>query len=238
MNPIHVLKIPLFIAQLLPYLLVTLAYVALSLVFGGALGFVLACAKVGKNPFARLVARGYTTVLRCTPSLVLLFLVYFGLPALVDAVAGINIANANSLCFVVITFSLFLGASLSEVMRTAYGAVNRGQREAALSVGLTEAEAFVRIVLPQAFYVALPNLGNTVIYLVKEGSLAFTIGLVDVMGKASLINTRTMGGYVIEIYIALTAIYWPLSLAIERGFTSLEARYGYAHKKEAASHVV
>lgn len=232
----QILLVGKYLLKLFPYLFVTLSYVALSMAFGALLGFALAWAKVGKNTVAKEFARGYTTVIRCTPSLVLLFLVYFGLPALIEAITGINISNANSLIFVVITFSLFLGASLSEIMRTSYESVNRGQFEAAICVGLTDVQAFRRIVLPQAFYFALPNLGNTLIYLLKEGSLAFTIGLVDLMGKATLINSETMGGYVVQIYFAIAILYWSLSVIIEKFFVKLECRYCYSHGREGKLH--
>jgi L-cystine transport system permease protein len=232
MQPIHFIKIITFIPQLAPFLGVTFEYVLLSLFFGSIIGFILAIAKLRENKIFKALANGYTTVLRCTPSIVLLFLVFFGLPVLIKSLLGINIENANALIFVVITFTMFLSASLSEVMRASYGAVDKGQFEAAVSVGLSNIQAFKRIMLPQAFYVAIPNLGNTTLYLIKEGALGFTIGLVDIMGKANLINSETMGGYVLEIYLALALIYWPISILIEKSFKRLEKRYEFEHKEQ------
>ena len=70
--------------------------------------------------------------------------------------------------------------------------------------------------LPQAFYFALPNLASIIIGLLKDGSLAFTIGLVDVFGKANLLNNTTFSKYVLEIYAALTLIYWLIAFVIEK----------------------
>lgn len=232
MKPIQFDKIITYIPQLLPYLGVTLQYVLLSLFFGSIIGFLLASAKLGNSKVLKILANGYTTVMRCTPSIVLLFLVFYGVPAIVKSLIGINIEDVNTMFFVVITFSLFLGASTSEIMRSSYEAVNKGQFEAAVSVGLTDFQAFRRIVLPQAFYVTIPNLGNTVLYLFKEGALAFTIGLIDLMGKAYSINSMEMGGYALEIYLALALIYWPIAIIVEKLFKQLENQYSFEKKSK------
>ena len=78
--------------------------------------------------------------------------------------------------------------------------------------------------MPQALVSALPNLGNSFILLMKEGALAYTIGIVDIMGKGQLIIGRNLGGYSIETYIALAGIYWLLTLAIEMAFKWAEEK--------------
>ncbi|MDR1611621.1 MAG: amino acid ABC transporter permease [Planctomycetota bacterium] len=220
--------------KLLPYLTVTLEYVSLSLLFGTLLGFLAAAAKLGRNRPLRWLANAYTTILRCTPSVVLLFLVFFILPAVMRNYLRINVDAWPALFFVVVTFTLFLGASQSEVMRGAYLAVDRGQFEAGVSVGMTEWQSFRRVVLPQAFFFALPNLTNTVIYLFKEGSLAFTIGVVDIMGKAYLVNATNFGLKALDVYLALALIYWPLSVFFEWLGRLLERRFGYTQVKPEA----
>ena len=152
----------------------------------------------------------------------MMFLVFYGLPEVLLGVFDIDINSWNRLNFVVIALSLLFSAPCSEIMRSAYSAVAKVQREAALSIGLTEAQAFRRIILPQALVSALPNLGNSFILLMKEGALAYTIGIVDIMGKGQLIIGRNLGGYSIETYIALAGIYWLLTLAIEKAFKLAE----------------
>jgi L-cystine transport system permease protein len=115
-------------------------------------------------------------------------------------------------------------------MRSSYLAVPAGQREAALTSGLTEAQAFTRILLPQAFVVSIPNLGNSFIALLKEGSLAFTIGLIDVMGKGNLFVSINFGAYALETYTALAIIYWVLTIAFERIFKQLEKNFSKGRK--------
>lgn len=206
---------------LIPYLQITFIVAGLSVVFGTILGFVLVSMKLGKSNILKKIANGYITALRCTPSIVLLFLVYYGIPKIAE-IFGVSLSDVDKLIFVVITFSLQFAAVMSEVMRSAYESIDKGQFEAAVSVGLTNKQAFRRIILPQAFVVALPNFGNSLLELMKEGSLAYTIGLIDVMGKASLIIDGRFNAHALETYIALSIIYWVISIAIEQFFLKLE----------------
>ncbi|MEQ8155215.1 MAG: amino acid ABC transporter permease [Clostridiaceae bacterium] len=212
------------IPKLLPYLSVTFTVTGLSVLFGTLLGFIIATAKIRKGRIARKIAEGYTTALRCTPSIVLLFLIYYGVPE-ISRVFGVDLDNIDKSVFIVITFSLQFAASMSEVIRTAYESVDKGQFEAAVSVGLSNIQAYSRIVFPQAFAVAIPNIGNAFLSLIKEGSLAYTIGLLDVMGKAMLIVTSNFNAHGLETYMALSIIYWVLSILIEQLFFRLEKIY-------------
>ncbi|MCH1625472.1 amino acid ABC transporter permease [Fredinandcohnia quinoae] len=209
------------IPMLLPFLKVTFLVTVLSVLFGTILGFILAIMKLSKNKIAQKIAHGYTTILRCTPSIVLLFLVYYGLPAIASNFK-VDLNNVETIVFVVITFTLQFGALMSEVIRSSYEAIDKGQFEAAVSVGLSPIQAYWRIILPQAFVVALPNFGNSLLELMKEGSLAYTIGLIDIMGKANLIIAGNINAHALEIYIGLSIIYWILSIAIEQTFLKLE----------------
>lgn len=231
-----------YIPKLLPYLGVTFQYVVLSLVFGSVLAAGMTAAKLCRFRVVRSVAFGITTILRCTPSIVLLFLVFYGLPPLLRSTLGIDIEGLNVIYFVVATFALFLGASLSELARSAFQSIDPGQAEAAACIGLTRTQILRRIIWPQVFYLMVPNMGNTLQFLIKEGSLAYMIGLIDIMGRAFLLNSNTMSAYVLQIYLALALIFWALSIAIEKGFDWLEHRlqtgYGKAatlsnHKKKA-----
>ena len=90
----------------------------------------------------------------------------------------------------------------------------KGQLEAGLSIGLSEPQTFVRILLPQAFRIALPNITSAVINLLKDIALAYTIGLVDLMGEGNLIISRNMGNYSLETCTAVAVIYWILALIL------------------------
>lgn len=209
------------IPKLLPFIKVTFMVASLSVLFGTLLGFILAVAKIRKGRIANKIADCYTTTLRCTPSIVLLFLVYYGIPAIAKGF-GIDLDDVDKVVFIVIAFSLMFAAAMCDVIRTAYESVDKGQFEAAISVGLSDVQAYITIILPQAFVVALPNIGNSLLALIKEGALGYTIGLIDIMGKANLIIAANLNAHALEIYIALSIIYWAVSIIIEQLFLKLE----------------
>ena len=211
------------IPKLVPYLDVTFLILILTLFFGTILGFALAVWKLGKNLILRKLAYAFTTAMRCTPSIVLLFLVYYGLPALASILA-FDLNDLSKIFFVVTAFSLSFGNVMSEIIRSSYLAVEKGQYEAAVSVGLTRFDAFRRIILPQAAVVALPNIINSILTLLKEGSLAYTIGLIDVMGKANLLIAMNYEAHALETLLALSFIYWSISIIIENANGLLEQK--------------
>ena len=224
MRPFEPELIPQYMAEVFPYLSVTLGVTLSVIVFGSLLGGLIAWGKISGGRFARNLATAYTSVLRCTPSIVLLVLVFYGLPKFVLEVFDYDINDLSRAVFVIISFTLLYAASSSEVMRAAYLSVNHGQYEAAVSIGLSPFTALRRIVLPQAAVVALPNFGNSVLNLMKEGSLAYTIGLVDLLGEGNLIVSRQYGGSALEVYIAVGLIYLGLALLITKMFLKLEQK--------------
>lgn len=206
---------------LLPFLKVTFLFVSCSVVIGLAIGLLIAMMKLHENKWLRKIAEAYTTILRCTPSIVLLFLVYYGIPA-VGKMFGINLNDVPTIVFVVSAFSLQFGAIISEVIRSAYLSVDKGQYEAGVSVGLSPFQVYQKIIVPQAIVTALPNFGNSLISLLQEGALAYTIGFIDIVGKAELIIASNYNTHALEIFLALALIYWILSLVIEQFFLILE----------------
>jgi len=206
-----------YFIKLLPYLKTTFIYVLVALLVGIILGLILTVFKLRKNPFLRTLSIVYTAIFRSVPPVVLLFLVYYGLTAIVQG------DSQNRLFYVCVTLTLLSSASISEIMRSSYCSVPHGQYEAGESIGLTNIQIVRRIMLPQAFYFALPNLSSIIIGLLKDGSLAFTIGLVDVFGKANLLNNTTYSKYILEIYTALAAIYWLMAIVIEKVFAKVDS---------------
>ena len=211
------------IPALLPYLTVTLVVGVTSILTGSILGMLLAWAKLSGHKVIRALADGYTYIIRCTPSIVLLFIVFYGLPKFMEAEFGIDMDDLSRAVFVIITFTLLFGAYVSEVFRSAYEPVDKGQYEAAVTIGLSPEQAFFRVMLPQAAVIALPNFGNSVINLMKESALAYTIGLIDLLGRTNLIIAKNYGAYGIELYVACLLIYWGLSLVIEQAFLRMES---------------
>jgi L-cystine transport system permease protein len=217
-NPGYILQV---IPNLLKALPLTLLIVVLSLVFGLLLALLLTVARLGTSRVLRTLATWYISFIRGTPSLVQLFLVFYGLPQMLKLI-GIDINGWDKVVFAIITFSLNGAAYLSEIMRSSYLAVDRGQQEAAFSVGMNMMQSLRRIVFPQALVIALPNLGNSAISLLKETSLAFTIGVFDLMGRAQMISIRNNGVNQLELFIAVSLVYWVLCFGIERGIALME----------------
>ena len=222
-------KIIEYIPKILPYFYISAGYVVLSFLIGTLLALLLAYFKIAGGRLVRRLAYAYTTAMRCVPSIVLLFLSYYGL-IYAGKNLGLNFTGDNKFLYVVFTFSLFIAASMSEVIRSAYEAVEKGQWDAGVSIGLTPVMVLCEIIFPQAFRYALPNIGNSIIYLFKEGALAYTIGLIDMIGKGNqLIGTDR--GHALEIYLALACIYWPLSIVLERAFGFLEKKFSKSYER-------
>lgn len=224
-RPFYPQKIFEFIPVLLPYLLVTFEIMLGTVMTGLVVGFFLAKGQLSKKVWAKGFSGLIINALRCTPSIVMLFIIFYGLPILFWGLFKIDINKWNKAVYVIISLGLLFSGSAAEIMRSSYLSVAKGQREAGLTSGLTEAQTFRRIVLPQAFVVSLPNLGNSLITLLKEGSLAYTIGLIDVMGKGTTLIGINQGAYAIETYIALAIIYWALTIVLEQFFKFLEKNF-------------
>ncbi|WP_226555762.1 amino acid ABC transporter permease [Priestia aryabhattai] len=200
--------------QVVDKLPLTLFMLVLSLLFSLLLGFVIALIRIQKKPVLSKMATIYLSFMRCTPLLVQLFLVYFGLPQLLLLV-HIDINSWSRITFLVIAFSLHTAAPLSEVIRSAYLSIDKGQFEAAYSIGMNYFQSLRRIILPQAFVAALPNLGNAAISLLKDTALAFSIGIIDIMGQVRLILGNNYGIGMFEIYVTISLIYWSMCIVIE-----------------------
>lgn len=208
--------------QIFPFLPVTMGVVLSVMLFGTVLGISLAMLQLFSRRFGSLAA-GYVFLMRCTPPIVLIFLVYYGIPKLLLLVFQINVNNWHKGIFVVTALTLLFAATIAEVFKSAYKAIPQGQREAGVSMGLTEFQTFYRILFPQAAVIALPNYTTAVLNLMKDGALAYTVGLIDLMGAGNNLIARNLGNYAIETYLALALIYWGLAALLE-GIASLLER--------------
>lgn len=225
MKPFSFVEIPRLFIEIISALPVTIGYVVLSFVFGIIFGSILAFAKLGKSKLARNLAYGYTTVMRCIPAVVLLFVVYYGLPRIIP------LDTSAKSKFVVITLSMFTAGSMSETFRSAYLAIDKSQKEAAKSIGMTDLQGLVYIILPQMIRLSIPNICNSILALLKEGALAYTIGLYDLLGRANYIIGKHLGSYVIETYVTLILIYWPIAALITHAGKILENQLDYNSKR-------
>ncbi|WP_338472304.1 amino acid ABC transporter permease [Niallia sp. XMNu-256] len=193
---------------------VTLFMMITSLFFALILAVLIAIIRIQKIPVLSALATFYLSFTRSTPLLVQIFLIYFGLPQLL-LIFQIDINHWNRLFFAIMAFSLHTGSYLAEIIRSAYIAVGKDQLEAAYSVGMSYTQALRRIILPQAFVIALPNIGNNTIELLKDTSLAFTIGIIDIMGQVRIILGNNYGIGIFEVYIVISIVYWVTCILIE-----------------------
>lgn len=234
MHPFHPEYILTAFIQIFPFIGVTLLMMAGTVLFGGLIGILLARANIKRRVVPRAIAVAYIYLTRCIPSIIMLFLVYYGVPVFLNQF-GIDVNHLSKGVFVITAFSLLFASNLGEVFRGAYLAVDPGQREAAVSIGLSEFQAFYRIILPQAAVHALPNFSNMLINLMKEGSLAYSIGLIDILGEGNLLVGLNQGSYSLEIYLAMALIYWMLTFIIEFAFGKLETRLSRGKKQIASA---
>ncbi|MCB2294811.1 amino acid ABC transporter permease [Clostridium algoriphilum] len=209
---------------LLSCLHITLVIVVFATIIGLFLGIALALFRIYKIPVFNQLATIYISFNRGTPMIVQLFIVYFGLPSVLLGI-GININRWDKLYFVIITYGLNAAAFMSEIIRASITSVDIGQMEASYSVGMTRLQTFSRIVAPQALLIALPNLGTSFLGLLQDTSLAFTIGIIDVMGKAQAIGATTY--HSIEAYIGAAIIFLILGTLLEKVFTIIEKKVKY-----------
>ncbi|WP_034994594.1 amino acid ABC transporter permease [Liquorilactobacillus vini] len=209
--------------HLVEYVPLTLFMAIFSMLIAIILGVFLTLIYLYSFSILRKIVKLYISFFRGIPTLVLLFIVYYGLPemypslrgipAIVAAIAGLGIKES---------------AYLIEIFRAAIKSVDYGQIEAGESLNISYSKIFLHIVLPQAALNALPATGNTFVSLLKETSLAFVLGVTELFAEGKLLASASLKFF--EVYVAVGIIYWILIVAytwlqnkLER---ALETPYG------------
>jgi len=221
-----------FIPKLAETLLLTLGIVAGSLLSGLLFGLIAALPRLYRVPVLEQISMAYASFFRGTPILIQMFLIYYGLPELIKAM-HIDVTRTPVLVFVILTYGLHTGAFVSETIRAAIMAVDRGQVEAAYSLGMTGPQAFRRIAAPQALAIAVPVLANLTLGLLKETSLAFTLGVMEMSGKAQSLARVTL--HFLEAYLALALIYLAVAFILEKLLLAAEHRLLRHERPESAA---
>ncbi|MBR8183636.1 amino acid ABC transporter permease [Burkholderia ambifaria] len=194
--------------------LLTLKFAVASMALGLVVGLVVAIMRIGSNRLASGLAQGYVSLMRGTPLLVQMFVVYYGLPDL-----GITLDPTTAGIF---TLTLNAGSYLSESMRGAILGIGRGQWAAAHSLGLTHVQTLRYIVCPQALRLAVPSLGNTLISLIKDTSLVSVITVTELLRSTQEVIAATFQP--LPLYLAAAALYWVLSTLLTRLQGRVETR--------------
>lgn len=198
---------------------ITLLIVAFSLAAGTLLGFLIAIVRLYRIPVLNGLAIVYVSFIRGTPVIIQLFIVYYGLPLLLE-VLGLDITHWEKIYFVLAAYGVNNAAFMSEIIRSAIASVPPGQREAAYSVGLSRWQALRRVILPQAFLTAFPVFGTRVVNIFESTSLAFTLGILDMFGQAQAIGNRTY--HELEGYVVLAFVFITVSMLLEKLFARAE----------------
>ena len=168
---------------LLNGLKLTIGIALLAIALGMVIGFLSCIMGMSKNPVLRAISAVYVWLIRGTPMLVQAFFVFYAIPQLVKVLSG-TAFTLTPFTAGAITLSLNAGAYISEIFRGGIQAVPKGQTEAARSLGLSSAKTMLRVVLPQAFKIAIPSLVNQFIITVKDTSILSVIGLAEVVNRA------------------------------------------------------
>lgn len=198
----------------------TLMFALASMVGGLALGFPAAVMRMSPWAALRWPATLYVSVMRGTPLLVQIFVIYYGLPSV-----GIEFSPVTA---GVLALSLNAGAYLSKSLRGAIDSIGVGQWRASFSLGLGYWQTLGHIVLPQALRVAVPSMTNTLISLIKDTSLVSVITMTELMLTTKEVIATTFRP--LPLYIAAAAIYWCMSLAFESVQRRAEKRLNRAHR--------
>lgn len=166
--------------MLLEGMWVTAQVTVISLLIALVIGLFSCLMSISKNIVLRGISGFYLWIIRGTPFIVQLFIIYFGLPQLMMAI-GINGFRITAFAAAIATLALNAGAYISEIFRGGISAVDKGQMEAARSLGLSKSRAMMRVVLPQAFKISVPSLCNQFIITLKDSSLASCISLKEIV---------------------------------------------------------
>jgi polar amino acid transport system permease protein len=203
----------------------TLKIAAVAMVGGIVLGTVLAVMRVSRNPVVSGLAGIYVWFWRATPVILQLLLMYFGLRQLIEDDTFRDIWDRELAAFV--TFGLNEAAYMAEIVRGGIQSVESGQMDAAKSLGMTNFQALRRIILPQAFRVMIPPTGNEFIAMLKNTSVAFAIGVVELLNAAKIQaarNFQPMELYSVAAfwYLVMVSVFSLLQAELERALTVSE----------------
>lgn len=194
----------------------TLKYAFIAVTLGSILGALVAIVHLSKKKAVSSLAAVYVNVLRGTPLLVQMYISYYFIPM---AIPVLN--NIDKLYYVMLALTLNSSAYVAEIIRSGIGSVDRGQAEAARSLGLTGGQTMTRIILPQAVKNILPALGNEYIAMIKETSLAGTFMLYELMYTRTILANKYL---VWQPQLIIAGIYLVVTLLLSAGVKKMEKR--------------
>jgi L-cystine transport system permease protein len=141
-------------------------------------------------------------------------------------VFGLSLDSWQKQTFVIIALAIGFSATASEMFRSAYSSLEKGQLEAAHAVGMTSWQRFRRIIFPQGLFVILPNLASACLAITQATALAFTLGIMDITGRSRILDTNAGGLKTFESYLTVALFYWAISFLFHALFKGLEFKFG------------
>ena len=195
---------------------VTIEITAIAVGLGFIFGLITSVCRLSGVKILQVIAVCYVNIIRGTPMLVQIFLIYFALPMVIGE-------RINPFVAAVAACSINSGAYVSEIFRAGIQSVDKGQMEAGRSLGLSWMQTMRYVILPQAFKHVIPPLGNEFISMTKETSLVSVIGFEELTRRGQLIIAKTYGSF--EIWLTVAAIYLVMTLTIARLVSYLERRF-------------
>lgn len=195
----------------------TIAAAAIGII----LGFIAGMARISRNPFIRIISDFYVTVIRGTPMLLQIIFIFVGVPQIYNAVTGATM-SPDPIVAGILGLGINSGAYVAEIVRAGIQSIDKGQMEAARSLGLSHGQAMRFIILPQAIRRIIPPLGNEFIVLLKDSSLVSVIGAREVMNSAKMMGARFY--QYAQFLIGAAIIYLVLTFIISRFVGYLERR--------------
>lgn len=197
----------------------TLLITIVSMFFGFFIALFIAIARLKGNRLISNLARGYVSIIRGTPIIVQIFIIYYGLPDY-----GITLGPLTA---AYISLSINIGAYLSETFRGAILSVPKGQTEAALSLNMSPWQTMRKIILPQAARVAIPPMGNTFIGMLKETSLVSIVTVTELLRSAQLLIAQYY--IAMPFYISIALMYWIMSMFFSNILNRIEKKLSKAY---------
>lgn len=205
----------------------TLSLLVVSAVLGFALAVLVALARLSRRKWLARGALAYTSVLRCTPLLIQIYIFYYGLGSLFAQFPMIRASVLwpylrDGYWYIVFALVLSVGAYVGEVIRGGLLAVPKGEMEAASAFGMTPRQALLRVRLPRAMRLLLPTLAGETVMLLKSTALASTIAVVDLLGAANVVRAQTLQIY--QPLLLVAGVYLCLTFLIEAAYAIAERR--------------
>nr|WP_084052505.1 amino acid ABC transporter permease [Desulfonispora thiosulfatigenes] len=207
--------------------ILTVKITAFSVFFGCIIGLFLSFGQISKKKLFRIPAKIYVDTIRGTPLFVQILIFFYGIPDIYNTMMGEPLRWDRVLAAIIVC-SINSGAYVSEIFRAGIQSIDKGQMEAARSLGMSHSKAMIYIILPQAFKRIVPPLGNEFIVLLKDTSLLAVIGVPELLQEGKLYVAATYVTF--PIYIEVALIYLLMTLSISRWVSWMERRLGVSDR--------